>query len=168
VFGALTPNETVHRSLLPEDLSVVHTFLGSIIVADSFDMLLFVLRPIAGDPITKNGDNRAMRESTSSRLPQRMVGCSKRKELQERHYVYLPTTAKHGVLLTRHSYKKAYESMKACPLTFSHPSEAQQLHGLGPKLCERLTEELTKHCAANGLPLPKKCNRCCDTVLALG
>ena len=62
-------------------------------------------------------------------------------------------------LLTLDSYKKAYESMKACPLTFSHPSEAQQLHGLGPKLCDRLTDELTKHCAANGLPPPKKCNQ---------
>lgn len=47
--------------------------------------------------------------------------------------------------------------MKACPLTFSHPSEAQQLHGVGAKLCEKLTEALKKHCEANGLPAPKKC-----------
>ena len=45
--------------------------------------------------------------------------------------------------------------MKACPLTFNHPSEAQQLHGLGPKLCDRLTERLNQHCAENGLPMPK-------------
>jgi crossover junction endonuclease MUS81 len=54
------------------------------------------------------------------------------------------------------TYKRAYESMKACPLTFSHPSEAIQLHGIGPQLCVRLTAELEAHCRANGLPLPKK------------
>ena len=54
------------------------------------------------------------------------------------------------------TYKKAYESMKACPLTFSHPSEAQQLDGIGPKICDRLTEKLKEHCEANGLPAPKK------------
>lgn len=46
--------------------------------------------------------------------------------------------------------------MKACPLTFSHPSEAQQLDGIGPKICDRLTEKLKEHCEANGLPPPKK------------
>ena len=54
------------------------------------------------------------------------------------------------------TYKKAYESMKACPLIFSHPSEAQQLDGIGPKICDRLTEKLKEHCEANGLPSPKK------------
>ncbi|EEP82393.1 conserved hypothetical protein [Uncinocarpus reesii 1704] len=51
-------------------------------------------------------------------------------------------------------YKKAYDSMKACPLTFRHPSEAQQLNGLGPKLCERLTARLEEYCEENGLPRP--------------
>jgi crossover junction endonuclease MUS81 len=45
--------------------------------------------------------------------------------------------------------------MKACPLHFNHPSEAQQLHGLGPKLCDRLADKLRAHCAANGLPMPQ-------------
>jgi crossover junction endonuclease MUS81 len=45
--------------------------------------------------------------------------------------------------------------MKACPLYFEHPTEAQQLHGLGPKLCERLTEKLKAHCTENGLSMPK-------------
>ena len=45
--------------------------------------------------------------------------------------------------------------MRACPLTFTHPSEAQQLHGLGPKLCDRLTDKLRAHCAENGLPMPE-------------
>src|SRR5271154_1819601 len=45
--------------------------------------------------------------------------------------------------------------MKACPLKFDHPSQAQQLHGLGPKLCDRLADKLKAHCAANGLPMPQ-------------
>ncbi|KAI9810913.1 MAG: Crossover junction endonuclease mus81 [Pycnora praestabilis] len=50
------------------------------------------------------------------------------------------------------TYKKAYDSMKACPLRFDHPSQAQQLNGLGPKLCDRLTDKLKVHCIENGLP----------------
>jgi hypothetical protein len=45
--------------------------------------------------------------------------------------------------------------MKACPLAFEHPSQAQQLNGLGPKLCDRLTEKLKAHCQENGLPMPQ-------------
>ncbi|KAJ5130469.1 uncharacterized protein N7515_006508 [Penicillium bovifimosum] len=51
-------------------------------------------------------------------------------------------------------YKKAYDSMKACPLEFQHPSQAQQLNGLGPKLCDRLTDKLKAHCQEHGLPMP--------------
>ncbi|KAK2812774.1 hypothetical protein FQN50_001103 [Emmonsiellopsis sp. PD_5] len=42
-------------------------------------------------------------------------------------------------------YKKAYDSMKSCPLTFNHPAEAQQLHGFGPKLCDRLATKLKEY-----------------------
>ncbi|KAH8695500.1 putative DNA repair protein Mus81 [Talaromyces proteolyticus] len=56
-------------------------------------------------------------------------------------------------------YKKAYESMKACPLAFNHPSEAIQLNGLGPKLCDRLTEKLKEYCDQNGLPMPEPPNK---------
>ncbi|KAI9774431.1 MAG: Crossover junction endonuclease mus81 [Candelina submexicana] len=56
-------------------------------------------------------------------------------------------------------YKKAYDSMKACPLAFDHPSQAQQLHGLGPKLCDRLAERLKAHCIENGLPAPELLHR---------
>ena len=45
--------------------------------------------------------------------------------------------------------------MKACPLHFDHPSEAQQLHGLGPKLCDRLADKLKAHHAENGLHMPQ-------------
>ena len=54
-----------------------------------------------------------------------------------------------------HRYKKAYESLKACPLPLAHPSQAQELKGLGPKLCDRLTEKLNEHCAQNGLSMPE-------------
>lgn len=53
------------------------------------------------------------------------------------------------------TYKNAYESLKACPMTFQHPSELQQLRGFGPKLCERLEEKLKKHCDENGLDMPE-------------
>ncbi|KAL2020702.1 hypothetical protein VTK56DRAFT_8002 [Thermocarpiscus australiensis] len=52
------------------------------------------------------------------------------------------------------TYKHAYDSLKACPITFEHPSSLQQLKGFGPKLCERLTERLRAHCEENGLPMP--------------
>jgi hypothetical protein len=51
-------------------------------------------------------------------------------------------------------YKKAYDAMVACPITFEHPSEALQLNGLGPKLCDFLLERLKTHNLENGLPPP--------------
>ena len=53
------------------------------------------------------------------------------------------------------TYRHAYNSLKACPITFTHPSELQQLKGFGPKLCDRLTDKLKKHCEENGLPMPE-------------
>jgi crossover junction endonuclease MUS81 len=52
--------------------------------------------------------------------------------------------------------KKALESMRACPIPFAHPSEAQQLAHIGPKLVERLTTAMTEYCITNGLPAPVK------------
>src|SRR5699024_721801 len=52
-------------------------------------------------------------------------------------------------------YRKAYESLKARPLVFQHPAELQQLKGFGPKLCERLTPQLQKHCQQHGQPMPE-------------
>lgn len=52
------------------------------------------------------------------------------------------------------TYKHAYDSLKACPIAFEHPSSLQQLKGFGPKLCERLTEKLRQHCEENELPMP--------------
>lgn len=52
------------------------------------------------------------------------------------------------------TYKHAYDSLKACPIAFEHPSALQQLKGFGPKLCERLTDKLREYCEENGLPMP--------------
>lgn len=52
-------------------------------------------------------------------------------------------------------YRRAYSSLKSCPLPFQHPSEAQQLHGFGPTLCDRLTDKLKDYCLTNGLPMPE-------------
>ncbi|KAF9766294.1 Crossover junction endonuclease mus81 [Fusarium sp. DS 682] len=52
------------------------------------------------------------------------------------------------------TYRTAYNSLKACPITFEHPAQLQQLKGFGPKLCERLEQQLKKHCEQNGLLMP--------------
>jgi crossover junction endonuclease MUS81 len=52
-------------------------------------------------------------------------------------------------------YKKAYDSLKSCPLPFDHPSQASQLNGIGPKLCERLTAKLKEYCEQEGIPMPQ-------------
>ncbi|KAA8632417.1 hypothetical protein SMACR_05189 [Sordaria macrospora] len=52
------------------------------------------------------------------------------------------------------TYKKAYNSLKVCPLTFRHPAELDALHGFGPKICQRLTDKFKRHCEDNGLPMP--------------
>ncbi|KAL5596804.1 hypothetical protein BROUX41_006512 [Berkeleyomyces rouxiae] len=52
-------------------------------------------------------------------------------------------------------YRNAYNSLKACPITFQHPNQLEQLRGFGPKLCSRLVEKLKEHCQANGLPMPR-------------
>ncbi|KAL3428065.1 crossover junction endonuclease MUS81 [Phlyctema vagabunda] len=51
---------------------------------------------------------------------------------------------------------RAYEALKACPISFTHPSEAKQLHGFGDGLCTRLTKKLEEYCEAEGLPIPEK------------
>jgi len=52
-------------------------------------------------------------------------------------------------------YKKAYDSLKACPLPFTHPSEAKQLTNFGDKLCQRLTDKMKEYCEENGLQMPQ-------------
>ncbi|KAL8912474.1 MAG: hypothetical protein Q9172_007499 [Xanthocarpia lactea] len=68
--------------------------------------------------------------------------------------------------LRRSRYKKACDSLRSCPLTLTHPSEAQALNGFGPKTCERLEQRLKQHCEENGLPMPKRksCKRVSDAL----
>lgn len=54
------------------------------------------------------------------------------------------------------TYRNAYDSLRACPVTFQHPSQLQQLRGFGQVICDRLTKRLREHCEANGLPMPRK------------
>ncbi|KAJ4394405.1 Crossover junction endonuclease mus81 [Gnomoniopsis smithogilvyi] len=53
------------------------------------------------------------------------------------------------------TYKHAYDALRKCPMPFDHPSQLQQLKGFGPKLCERLTVQLQKHCDENNLEMPE-------------
>lgn len=51
---------------------------------------------------------------------------------------------------------KAYNSLCKCPVSFSHPSEAIALDGIGAGLVKRLEENMKKYCRENGLPMPSK------------
>ncbi|CAD6501896.1 BgTH12-02141 [Blumeria graminis f. sp. triticale] len=53
-------------------------------------------------------------------------------------------------------YKKAYDSLLANPISFSHPSEAKQLTGIGDTMCARLTAKMERYCEENSLPKPKQ------------
>lgn len=52
------------------------------------------------------------------------------------------------------TYKRAYDSIKACPFPFTHPSEAKQLQNIGDKLVDRLTEKMEEYCKAANIPMP--------------
>ncbi|KAL9610250.1 MAG: hypothetical protein Q9167_005046 [Letrouitia subvulpina] len=68
-------------------------------------------------------------------------------------------TARERQLKTAIVYKKAYDSLKTCPIELHHPSEVLKLQGFGPKICDRLTERLQQYCDENGLQMPKKKSR---------
>ncbi|CAO3586794.1 unnamed protein product [Absidia cylindrospora] len=55
-----------------------------------------------------------------------------------------------------YTFKKAHDSLSACPMPFAHPSEAQQLNGIGPKLAIRLEKKMMDYCEENGLPVPER------------
>jgi len=52
-------------------------------------------------------------------------------------------------------YRKAYKSLQKCPMPFEHPSQLKILDGFGDVLCKRLTEQLKKYCAENGIEMPE-------------
>ncbi|KAI8374174.1 uncharacterized protein BYT42DRAFT_535155 [Radiomyces spectabilis] len=55
-----------------------------------------------------------------------------------------------------YTYKKAYDSITKCPIAFAHPSEAEQLKGIGPALTARLEKRMIQHCQENDLPIPTR------------
>ncbi|KAI7867963.1 hypothetical protein BDF14DRAFT_1685011, partial [Spinellus fusiger] len=54
------------------------------------------------------------------------------------------------------TYKKAHDSISKCPIVFQHPSEADQLHGIGAGMVAKLEKKMTEHCVAHRLPLPAR------------
>lgn len=52
------------------------------------------------------------------------------------------------------TYKRAYESLRDCPLVLEHPSQCIALQGWGAGLCGRLTKEYQKYCDEQGIPMP--------------
>jgi len=57
-----------------------------------------------------------------------------------------------------HIYQ-AYESLSRCPIEFSHPYDAVQLEGIGPKIADMLTQKMKVYCEDNGLPMPPAPNK---------
>lgn len=57
------------------------------------------------------------------------------------------------------TYKKAYDSLKACPITYEHPAQLTALVGFGPVMCGRLTKKLEDLCTREGRPMPQKNKR---------
>ncbi|KAK9375686.1 uncharacterized protein V1513DRAFT_441640 [Lipomyces chichibuensis] len=55
---------------------------------------------------------------------------------------------------SHHTYKKAHDTLKACPVPFAHPREMLTLKGFGQGICGRLEKKLKEYCIANGLAMP--------------
>ncbi|ODQ74635.1 hypothetical protein LIPSTDRAFT_46535, partial [Lipomyces starkeyi NRRL Y-11557] len=55
---------------------------------------------------------------------------------------------------SHHTYKKAHDTLKACPVAFAHPREMLTLKGFGQGICGRLEKKLKEYCLANGLVIP--------------
>ncbi|RCH85818.1 Crossover junction endonuclease mus81, partial [Rhizopus stolonifer] len=49
----------------------------------------------------------------------------------------------------------AYNSLCKCPVSFSHPSEASKLDGIGPGMVKKLEACMREHCKENGIPMPE-------------
>ncbi|GAA5993016.1 hypothetical protein JCM11641_007925 [Rhodosporidiobolus odoratus] len=54
------------------------------------------------------------------------------------------------------SYKKAANSLRCCPIPFTHPDEALQLTGVGPKVVAHLTKRLKEQCEHDGTEMPDR------------
>ncbi|RPA80826.1 ERCC4-domain-containing protein [Ascobolus immersus RN42] len=53
------------------------------------------------------------------------------------------------------TYKKAFNSLKICPMPFEHPAEVIVCNGWGDKMVAKLTEAYERYCEENGLPIPE-------------
>ncbi|BGP39551.1 Crossover junction endonuclease mus81 [Rhodotorula kratochvilovae] len=54
------------------------------------------------------------------------------------------------------TYKRAAASLHSCPIPFSHPDEALQLKGVGPKIVQYLVGKIRDQCEKDGLPMPDR------------
>ncbi|EST08866.1 ERCC4 domain protein [Kalmanozyma brasiliensis GHG001] len=57
------------------------------------------------------------------------------------------------------TYRKAHQSLAACPIEFQHPCQTTQLAGIGPTIANKLEQELQKWCQDNGRPMPERPTR---------
>ncbi|KAK9488400.1 hypothetical protein V1527DRAFT_168770 [Lipomyces starkeyi] len=55
---------------------------------------------------------------------------------------------------SHHTYKKAHDTLKACPVAFAHPREMLTLKGFGQVICGRLEKKMKEYCLASGLVIP--------------
>ncbi|KAK9245034.1 hypothetical protein V1506DRAFT_506888 [Lipomyces tetrasporus] len=55
---------------------------------------------------------------------------------------------------SHHTYKKAHDTLKACPVAFAHPREMLTLKGFGQGICGRLEKKMKEYCIATGLAMP--------------
>ncbi|KAK9478083.1 hypothetical protein V1514DRAFT_332176 [Lipomyces japonicus] len=58
-------------------------------------------------------------------------------------------------LNSKHTYKRAYDTLKACPVMFAHPQEMLALKGFGKNTCDRLEKKLKEYCALKNLAMPQ-------------
>ncbi|SNX87005.1 related to MUS81 - endonuclease involved in DNA repair and replication fork stability [Melanopsichium pennsylvanicum] len=57
------------------------------------------------------------------------------------------------------TYRKAHQSLAACPIEFQHPCQTTQLAGIGPTIANKLEQELQRWCEENGRTMPGRPSR---------
>ncbi|KAJ1019749.1 hypothetical protein NDA13_005974 [Ustilago tritici] len=61
------------------------------------------------------------------------------------------------------TYRKAHQSLAACPIEFQHPCQTTQLSGIGPTIANKIEQELQKWCQENGKAMPERPSRQAST-----
>ncbi|CCF48286.1 hypothetical protein NDA11_003958 [Ustilago hordei] len=54
------------------------------------------------------------------------------------------------------TYRKAHQSLAACPIELQHPCQTTQLSGIGPTISNKIEQELQKWCQENGKAMPER------------